>query len=92
MTRREDIIELLRREEMTSQQLAHSFQTKKKAILSDLNHIRKTMRTKNWELVMKMPVCNQCGFIFSFDSIREPSKCPHCHSTWISPPTYRVIS
>ena len=92
MTRREDIIELLKEEEMTSQQLAYHFQTKKKTILSDLKHIRKSLKSKNLELVMKTPVCRQCGFQFRLDSVKEPSKCPKCKSTWIEPPTYKVIS
>ncbi len=91
MTRREDIIEMLKREEMTSQQLAHHFQTTKKNILSDLMHIKKTLRSRNEELVMKMPLCRQCGFLFQLDSVKEPSKCPQCKSTWIEPPTYKVI-
>lgn len=91
MTRREDIIEILKKEEMTSLQLAHHFQTKKKNILSDLAHIRKTLKGKNEELVVRMPVCRKCGFIFRLNSVREPSKCPQCNSTWIEPPTYKVI-
>lgn len=91
MTRREDIIEILKKEEMTSLQLAHHFQTKKKSILSDLAHIGKTLKGKNEGLVVRMPVCKKCGFIFRLNSVREPSKCPQCNSTWIEPPTYKVI-
>lgn len=92
MTRREDIIELLEDQEMTSQQLASHFQTKKKAILSDLKHIRKTLKRKNQDFVVRMPVCRECGFQFKLTSIKEPSKCPKCKSTWIEPPTYKVIT
>lgn len=92
MTRREDIVELLKKDEMTSQDLAHYFHTTKKTILSDLKHIRKTLKNRRGELTVKMPVCNQCGFQFKLDSVREPSKCPQCHSTWIEPPTYKVIT
>lgn len=91
MTRREDIIETLKKEEMTSQQLAHAFKTKKKTVLSDLSHIRKSLKNRNEELVVRMPVCRECGFQFKLTSIKEPSKCPHCNSTWIEPPVYRVI-
>ena len=67
------------------------FQTKKKNILSDLVHIRKTLKGQNEGLVVRMPVCKKCGFIFRLNSVREPSKCPQCNSTWIEPPTYKVI-
>ena len=91
MTRREDMIEILRTEEMTSQQLALHFQTTRKNILRDLTHIRKTLKSRDSELVVRMPVCKKCGFLFKLTSVREPSKCPQCNSTWIEPPAYKVI-
>jgi hypothetical protein len=91
MTRREEIIDLLQKEEMTTEQLAHRFQTRKKSILSDLTHIRKSLKSKNLCLAMKMPRCNHCGYEFTLHTVKEPSKCPHCKSTWIEPPTYKVI-
>lgn len=90
MSRRETMIELLKKEEMTSQKLAHYFQTTEKNILSDLDHIRKSVRGRH-KFVMKMPACRNCGFQFNLDTVREPSKCPRCNSTWIEPPTYKVI-
>ena len=92
MTRREEIIELLQEEGMTSEQLAHQFQTKKKSILSDLNHIQKSLLAKNQCLAVKMPRCNHCGYEFTLKEVKEPSKCPKCNSTWIDPPVYRVVS
>jgi predicted Zn-ribbon and HTH transcriptional regulator len=92
MTRREEIIELLRKEEMTSEQLAHYFQTKKKTIVSDLKHIRKTLKGKNMYLAIRMPACRNCNFEFKLNSVKEPSKCPKCNSTWIEPPIYKVIT
>lgn len=92
MTRREYIIETLKKEEMTSQQLAHAFRTTKKTILSDLNHIKKSLKNQHGELAIRMPVCRACGFQFTLTTVREPSKCPHCNSTWIEPPTYKVIT
>jgi predicted Zn-ribbon and HTH transcriptional regulator len=92
MTRREEIIELLKKEEMTSLELARAFQTKQKTILLDLKHIRKTLKSKSENLVVRMPFCRQCGFQFKLTSIKEPSKCPQCDSTWIEPPAYKVIA
>lgn len=91
MTRREEIIQLLLENEMNSLELAHHFKTTKKTILSDLEHIRRSLRNKHEELVVKMPVCNHCGYTFTLTSVKEPSKCPHCNSEWIDPPTYRVV-
>ncbi len=92
MTRREEIIKMLKDQEMTSHELCQYFQTTKKAILSDLRHIRKSLKNKNGALVMRMPLCNQCGFLFNLETVKEPSKCPKCNSTWIEPPAYKVIT
>ncbi|MBU7044250.1 MAG: transcriptional regulator [Theionarchaea archaeon] len=92
MTRREDIIDILKEEEMTSEQLAYLFQTRKKSILFDLTHIKKSLQSKNEYLAMKMPRCNTCGYEFNLKTVKEPSKCPKCKSTWIEPPSYKVIS
>lgn len=91
MTRREEIITLLQQGEATSEQLAYHFQTTRKNILTDLDHIRKTLKRKKGELLIKMPVCRSCGFQFKLDTVKEPSKCPKCNSTWIEPPTYKVM-
>ncbi|KYK33253.1 MAG: transcriptional regulator [Theionarchaea archaeon] len=91
MTRREDIIQLLQEQAMTSHELAHHFQTTEKNILSDLRHIRKTLKGTDQDLAVKMPLCKGCGFQFNLNSIKEPSKCPKCKSTWVEPPIYRVI-
>ena len=91
MTRREQIIEILTTQEMTSQELCQHFQTTKRTILSDLTHIRKSLKNKNQSLIVKMPLCRQCGFLFKLKAVKEPSKCPKCNSTWIEPPTYKVI-
>jgi predicted Zn-ribbon and HTH transcriptional regulator len=92
MTRREEIIELLQEEEMTSEQLAYRFKTKKRSILSDLTHIKKSLQTKNQYLAVKMPRCNHCGYEFNLTTVKEPSTCPKCDSTWIDPPRYKVVS
>jgi predicted Zn-ribbon and HTH transcriptional regulator len=91
MTRREDIIELLKEQEMTSQELAQHFETTKKSVLSDLKHIRKSLKNQEVTLAVKMPECKSCGFQFQLTSVKEPSTCPECRSTWIEPPVYRVI-
>lgn len=92
MTRREEIIEILKDREMTSQELCQHFQTTRRAILSDLKHIRKSLKSKEGSLIVRMPLCRQCGFSFKLKAVKEPSKCPKCNSTWIEPPTYKVIT
>ncbi|MBU7014777.1 MAG: methyltransferase [Theionarchaea archaeon] len=91
MTRREEIVQLLQDAEMTSLELAHHFKIPKKTVLSDLQHISRSLRNRNGDLTVKMPVCNHCGFTFKLTVIKEPSKCPNCNSEWIDPPTYRVV-
>ena len=82
MTRRQQIIDIISKEEKTAQELANMFQTELKFILDDLQHIEKSVRPK--KLRRKHAFCKSCGFVFEEKSrISKPSKCPKCRKEWI---------
>ncbi len=60
-----------------------------------LEHIAKTIRRRSagrLVLVMKPPMCLKCGYVFKdLKKPRKPSRCPRCHSQWISDPEFAVI-
>ncbi len=68
---------------------------KPREVYKHLEHIAKTIRRKSKGqliLVMKPPVCLKCGYIFKdLDKPRKPSKCPKCHSQWISDPEFAIL-
>ena len=89
MTRRQEIIVLLEKEEKTAQNLANLFKVDLFEILEDLKHIRYSLKPK--KLVTKPAQCKKCGFIFKERSkIKKPSRCPSCKSEWIISPLFKI--
>ena len=89
MTRREQIIELLTKEEKSAQELAYRFNIEMFEILEDLKHIKYSIKPR--KLLMKPAQCKKCGFKFEERSkIKKPSRCPKCKSEWIMAPLFRI--
>lgn len=89
MTRREQIIEILSKEERSAQQLANEFKVELFEILEDLKHIKYSIKPK--KLKIQPAQCKKCGFKFEErGKIKRPSKCPMCHSEWIMAPLFRI--
>ena len=89
MTRREQIIDTLSREEKSAQQLVNDFKVEMFEILEDLKHIKYSIRPR--KLLMKPSQCKKCGFVFEERSeVKKPSRCPRCKSEWIMAPLFRV--
>jgi len=91
MTRREEIIDILTKEEKSAQQLANELKVEMFEILVDLKHIKYSIKPK--KLVMKPSQCKKCSFIFKERSkVKKPSKCPRCKGEWIIAPLFRIKS
>jgi len=89
MTRREEIIEILSKQEKSAQELANDFKTELFEILEDLKHIKYPIKPK--KLIIKPSQCKKCSFVFKERSkIKKPSKCPECKSEWIMAPLFRI--
>ena len=89
MTRREQIIEILTKEEKSAQQLANDFQVELFEILEDLKHIKYSIKPR--KLTMKPAQCKKCEFAFEERSrIKKPSRRPRCKSEWIMAPLFRI--
>ena len=89
MTRRQEIIALLEKEEKSAQDLANMFKVEMLEILVDLKHIKYSIKPR--KIVMKPAQCKKCSFKFEERSkIKKPSKCPKCKSEWIIAPLFRV--
>ncbi|HJO01650.1 MAG TPA: transcriptional regulator [Candidatus Woesearchaeota archaeon] len=89
MTRREQLIEILSKEEKSAQQLANDFKVEMFEILEDLKHIKYSVKSR--KLLQKPAQCKKCGFKFEERSkIKKPSKCPKCKSEWIMAPLFWI--
>lgn len=92
-TRREKIVELLKNEDMTLQEMADLTNSAVKTIANDMDSVRKSIKSENKRIEVNPATCVGCNYIFSGrNRISDPSKCPECHSERISPQRFRIVS
>ena len=90
MTRRQEIIEILRNEALSLQDLAVILRIHIKNIFEDIPHIEKTVRPKE-KLVITPAQCLKCNFTFKERrKIKTPSRCPKCKGTHIKEPVFQI--
>ena len=93
-TRRETIAELLERADhpLTAQEICEMLDIKKRSIVyEDIDHISKSVKRENKELLIRPSICGKCQFVFKVGkSVKEPSKCPKCKSQWILAPAFVI--
>jgi len=91
LTRREEIIKILKSNSMTIQELADYFDVSYSRIIEDIESIRKTIRTHSMRFFVAPAECLNCGFVFRDRSrVDDPKKCPKCHSERIAPQKFRI--
>jgi predicted Zn-ribbon and HTH transcriptional regulator len=93
-TRREIIAELLESTEypLSVEEICERLDIKKRSIVyEDLDHISKSVKQRNKELLIRPAVCGKCQFTFKVGKTsKAPSKCPKCRSQWILSPTFII--
>ena len=93
MTRRQEIIAMLKIRRMTLREIADEFLTTQEEIALDLVQIRTGIRAQ-LSLEQTTPSCNSCGFVFKDrqdrNKVRRRTKCPTCHREDINPPRYFI--
>jgi transcriptional regulator len=89
MTRREEIGDLLTKEEKSAQELAYLFKVEMFEILEDLKHIKYSIRPNKLSVIPAQ--CKKCGFAFKERSrVKKPSRCPKCRGEWILAATFGI--
>ena len=86
LTRRREIMAMLREREWTLDDLARNFVVSKKVIINDLEHIarsvlRPSLRLGSGQARLQIhpPTCESCGFRFKDRAkFNDPSRCPRC--------------
>ena len=93
-TRRETIAELLETTEhpLTAEEICERLDIKKRSIVyEDIDHISKSVKRENKELLIRPAICGKCQFTFKVGkSAKAPSKCPKCRSQWILAPAFII--
>jgi predicted Zn-ribbon and HTH transcriptional regulator len=90
MTRRQEIMEILRKEPLTVEDLSIMLGVHVKRIFDDMPHIEKSIRPKE-KLVITPAQCRNCNFIFKDRrKIRTPSRCPKCKGVHIEAALFQI--
>jgi predicted Zn-ribbon and HTH transcriptional regulator len=85
-TIRQEIIELLKEDNLSIRDLSQMVGQSEKEITAQLSQIGKSVR-----LEINEPECIMCGFVFERKGkIKKPGKCPKCHSTRITSPRFTI--
>ncbi|NJD67098.1 MAG: transcriptional regulator [Candidatus Methylomirabilota bacterium] len=90
LTRRQEIMAMLRDREWTLEELARNFVVSKKIIIDDLEHIARSV-PRPARLLIHPPTCDACGYRFK-DRARfsDPSRCPRCKNEHLLPQRFRI--
>ncbi|MHA1948532.1 MAG: transcriptional regulator [Candidatus Thorarchaeota archaeon] len=93
-TRRERITELLEDTEfpLTAEEICEMLDIKNRSIVyEDIDHISKSVKRKERELLIRPASCGKCQFTFKpRKTSKAPSKCPKCKSQWILAPAFII--
>ncbi|MHA2025334.1 MAG: transcriptional regulator [Candidatus Thorarchaeota archaeon] len=93
-TRRERIAELLENTEfpVSAEEICEQLDIKSRSIVyEDIDHISKSVKRKDKELLIRPASCGKCQFTFKArKTSKAPSKCPKCRSQWILAPSFLI--
>ena len=92
-TSRQRIMEILRREEMSFEELRREMDVPARRLEEDLRHVERSLRRGSERLRIDPAACRACGFVFKervSKHLHAPSRCPHCRSERISEPRFRI--
>ncbi|BAB67249.1 MULTISPECIES: transcriptional regulator [Sulfurisphaera] len=90
---REKIVLLLKYSErpLTAKEIKKNLGIQKeKEVYEHLYHIAKSSKHKDYQLIVYLPYCRDCGYIFNLEIPKKPSKCPRCKSENIEPPKFLI--
>ncbi|MDX1953622.1 MAG: transcriptional regulator [Verrucomicrobiota bacterium] len=87
---RKDLIPLLLQQSMTVSEIARWADQPPGEVLDDIEHLLRSIKHTEYRPVVEVAACKKCGFQFSPDKLRKPSKCPECKSTWLTEPRVRL--
>ncbi|MHA2294702.1 MAG: transcriptional regulator [Candidatus Hodarchaeales archaeon] len=91
MTRREEMIKLLKERSMALSELASFFEMTPKDVARDLAHVDRTIRRSGNRFYQQPAQCLSCEYIFkNRKRFTKPHKCPKCYSTYIEEAKFKI--
>ena len=90
-TIRHRIVSMLLTHPTTARQISVELRIPEREVYDHLEHIRRTMHTGAYRLVVQPATCEKCGFTFrKRERLKAPGKCPMCRSESIAEPLFTV--
>ncbi|MBA3060656.1 MAG: transcriptional regulator [Nitrospirae bacterium] len=90
-TIRQGIISLLEEQTFSAKEISGSVSIPEKDVYEHLEHIRRTLNTRDANLVIMPAECTKCGFVFrKRERLKKPGKCPMCRSEFIQEPLFLI--
>ena len=90
-TPRESLLKVLGSEPVTARELSQTVGLSEREVLQHLEHLQKSLKTKNRRLEIKSPECLDCGYLFRKRTrLTRPGKCPLCRSTHLTEPKFHI--
>ncbi len=83
---RKDLIPILLERPRSVEELSQLAGQKGSQTADDLEHLLRSLRHSEMKAVITPALCKKCGFEFSREKLRRPSRCPTCRGTWITQP------
>lgn len=90
-TIRQQIVDLLRSENMTVRDLSQAVSIPEKDVYEHLAHIDRSLKSHGEKLAGMPYICLDCGF--EFDQRKKysrPGRCPQCKNSHLQPAVYRI--
>ncbi|MEK7712428.1 MAG: transcriptional regulator [Nitrospirota bacterium] len=90
-TVRQRIISILDGQTLSAKEISGSVSIPEKEVCEHLEHIQKTVNTRDAHLVVIPAECAKCGFVFrKRERLKKPGKCPMCRSEFIHEPLFLI--
>ncbi|MCY0860456.1 MAG: transcriptional regulator [Sulfolobaceae archaeon] len=78
---------------LTSREIMRKLDIRReKELYEHLNHLALSLKRTEFTLIVFPPRCANCGYVFSLEKIKKPSRCPKCKSQKIIPPMFLIRS
>jgi transcriptional regulator len=88
---RKDLIPILLDRPMSLSEIARETHEAPKDVIDALEHLSKTLKHSEHQLIIDAAECRNCGFKFRTDKFTRPSKCPECRKRWIAEPLFSIV-
>ncbi len=90
-TIRQQMIILLKEEELSARELSKALGIREKEVYEHLLHIKRSIKIQKKKLIVSPFRCLNCDYIFeNRKRLTRPGRCPKCKQGHIDPALYRI--